>query len=310
MSYRESVASSAQVEKPSRGGLGYLFRLLFAWTALAVAALLTAPAVVAWWAHNTLGDEQAYVTAVAPVGSDPNLEQAVADQLGTAVVERLGLGETFDAAVRGVVSELVTRAMRTDAFATAWNAGNAAAQRGIVETLSGQQSAVTVQGNDVMMDMSVLLNAVKTGLVDQGLRIAANVEIPAGQVQIRIMDAETLSLAQRLYRISDPFGGWAIYLVAGLYLLALLIAPKRGPVLLISGLAVAGSGLLVLGFIELGESAFRAQLAGQPFEPVAVTYYQALAAPLSAAPPVMVRGGLVAAVAGMLWWLVAARRAR
>lgn len=310
MSYSENVAPPSQIQQTSRSGVGYVIRLLVAWTSLALAALLTAPAVVARWAHETMGSEQAYVSAVASVGSDPVLQQAAAEQVSAAVVQRLGLGETFDAAVKGVVSQLVIRAMETEAFEAAWNAGNAAAQREIVGALSGGESAVTVQGEDVMLDLSVLLNAIKDGLVEQGLGIAANVEVPAGQVQIRIMDATTLSQAQSLYRISEPFGGWAIYLVAGLYLLALLIAPKRGPILLMSGLAMAGSGLLVLGFLALGESAFRAQLVGQPFEPVAATYFRALAAPLSQVPSVMVIGGLVAVVIGILWWIIAARRTR
>jgi hypothetical protein len=198
--------------------------------------------------------------------------------------------------------------MGTEAFANAWQEGNAAVQQEIVGTLSGQSSGVTVAGDDVILDMSGVLNAIKDDLIGQSLGIAANLTVPAGALQVRLMDAATLKRLQGLYRISDPIGGWAIYLVAALYLLALLVAPRRGPILLLSGLAVAVSGALLLGVEALGESAFRAQLAGQPFEPAAAIYFRALVSPLSGAISLMEFAGLAAAVVGALWWVLERHR--
>lgn len=295
---------------PARGSGARTARAIVAWVALGLAALLTVPAVVAYWAHTTIASQQGYVAAVAQVGADPVVKKVIAEEVSAAVTKRLDLG-ALNSAVESIVFQLAMQAMGTKAYTGAWEQGNAAAQQEIVAALTGRDSGVTVSGNDVMLDASGLLEGIKSGLVSQGLGIAASLEVPKGEMQIRLMDAATLSRLQGLYRMSSPFGGWAIYLVGALYLLALLVAPRRGPVLTAAGLALAVSGLLVAGVVALGEAAFRSQLSGQPFAPAAGMYWQALAAPLTQWWPVLVGVGAIAAVAGGVWWVVAARsRAR
>lgn len=303
--YQPPVGYPAAAPQPS--STGRTVRAIVAWVALAVAALLTAPAVVAYWAHTTVANQQAYVAAVAPVATDPAVKQVVAQQVGEAVTKNLKLG-ALNQAIGAVVEQLAVQAMGTDAYRQAWDKANAAVQQQIVAALAGQPSGVSVSGEDAVLDASVLVEAIKSGLVSQGLGIAANLEVPPGQLQIRLMDAATLSRLQTLYRISSPFGGWGVYAVGALYLLALLLAPKRGPVLLASGIAIAVGGLLVAGVISLGEAAFRSQLAGQPLAPAAGTYAKALFAPLTSWPAILIGVGAILAIVGLLWWVVAARR--
>lgn len=273
-----------------------------------IAAVLTVPSVLAYWAHTNVDNTEKYVAAIAPLADDPDVQQAVSDQLSDAVVKKLQLSSVFETAVRSLVEQLSGALMKSEAFDKAWVKANTRAQKAIISALEGENSAVTVQGQDVVLDLTGLTDEVKSGLVERGLGIASNLTVPAGSLEVRLFSAQTLKAMQASYKLFNPVAGWLVFAVAGLYLLSLLVARSRGVVLAATGVVVSLSALVIAGLILLGGMAFTRQFSGQPFQVAADAYYNALTASLAQWWPIMLFVGLGLAVLGGIWAFFSHRR--
>ena len=105
---------------------------------------------------------------------------------------------------------------------------NTRAQQVLVRVLRGEETgAVSVQGDQVVLDVSEVIDQVKQRLVARGLTIVENVPIPDVDKQIVLLDAPQLKQARTIYAFANPLARWLIVVVAGLYLAALLLSRRR-----------------------------------------------------------------------------------
>ena len=187
----ESVAvAQPGTESPSRG------RAVAAALCLILAALLTVPASFAYWGQRTINDGQRYVDTVGPLVDSPEVQAAIATKVTDAIeaqvdVEAL-LNQVFAGvitdrprlqalvgplagAVNGLIETQVREFVASDAFADLWVAANTRAQQALVRVLKGDDSgAVSVQGGQIVLDVSDVIDQVKQRLVDRGLTIVQN----------------------------------------------------------------------------------------------------------------------------------------
>lgn len=276
---------------------------------LLLAALLTVPAALLHWADRTLGDTDAYVAAVAPLASDPQVQQAVADQVGSAVVEGLALGDLFSGPAKELAKSIALAAMRSQAFPPAWEAANAKAQQAMIAALSGEDGDIAVQGQDVVLDLSGIVDEVTKGLGEQGIGIASAIEVPPGTLQVRLMDAAVLARMQGIYGLGAPVAPWLAFVVVAMYAAAIIIAPARGLVMMLSGLSLLAGAVVIAGLLALGGAGFRSGLSGQAFAPAGEAYFDALTASLARTWQLMAGVGSLLAVGGLVWLVLARRSA-
>ncbi|HET6985793.1 MAG TPA: hypothetical protein VFI00_04220, partial [Kribbella sp.] len=187
----------------------------------------------------------------------------------------------------------------SDEFADLWTAVNTRAQQSLQRLLKGDESgAVSLQGDQVVLDLSEVIDRVEQRLVDRGLTIVQKVPIPDVDKQIVIMEAPQLRQLRTVYAFANPVAKWLIVLVAILYLVALVLTRRRPRMTVIIGVVLAANALLIALALTVGRQLFIDALAGTAFGPASAVFYDTLLAYLDRGRQVLFWLGLILVVVG------------
>jgi hypothetical protein len=315
-----TIAAPAE-ERPSR------WRSVAAVVCVVLAALLTAPAAVAYWGQRTLNDTQRYVDTVGPLVDAPEVQDAVATKVIDAFEQRVDieaiLNQVFAgvitdrprlqqlvaplaAAINGLIEREVREFVASDEFADLWTTVSTRVQQTLVRLLRGEESGVvSLQGDQVVLDVSEVIDRVKQRLVARGLTIVENLPVPETDRQIVLLEAPRLKQLRTIYAFGNPLAQWLIFVVAGLYLAALLLARRRPPMVVTVGALLAANGLLLALALSIGRQLFIDQLAGTTFGPASRVFYDTLLAYLERGLRVFFWLGLIVIVVG---WFIGTNR--
>src|SRR5262249_52419953 len=146
---------------PARGGW---WRPVVATVAIVLLAVVAPLAVVATWAHDEISDTDRYVATGAPLAHDAAVQSAVSTAITNALLERLdiqavtqeatqalasrglpprvatsiqALGTPLAGAIENFIGDKVDAVVKSEQFATAWEAMNRAAHTQMVAVLTG-----------------------------------------------------------------------------------------------------------------------------------------------------------------------------
>jgi hypothetical protein len=308
-------------KQPSRG------RSIAAVVCVVLAAVLMTPAVVAYWGQRTLNDPARYVNTVGPLVNSPEVQDAIATKVTDAIQQQVDieaiLNDVFAgvitdrprlqrlvgplaAAVNGLIDRQVREFIASDAFADLWTAANTRVQQSLHRVLTGDESgAVSLQGDQVVLDVSDVIDQVKQRLVDRGLTIVEKIPVPDSDRQIVLMKAPQVKQLRTIYAFANPVAQWLIAVVAALYLAALLFARRRPRMTVIIGALVVANALLLALALSVGRQLFIDQLAGTDFGPASRIFYDTLLTYLDRAQQVFLWLGLILVVVG---WFAGANR--
>ncbi|WP_338698519.1 hypothetical protein V2W30_20495 [Streptomyces sp. Q6] len=296
-------------------------------TALAVvlivlAAVLTPLSAVAVWADSMIGDTDRYVATMEPLASDPDVQDAVANRVTTAVMRQIdvddllsdvapderpllekAIGPASGAITSGLTSLVRTTAEKfvsSPAFATVWKQLNRTAHAAVDKALTGNgDGAVQVEDGEVTLDLAPVVEKVKQALVDNGLTVAA--KIPEVHTTITLMQSTgTLAKAKKGFRLLQLLS-WVLPLIVALLVVGgVLLAGRRRRALVGAALAVA-VGALVLGLaLWLGRSFYLDALPPDVSRPAAGSVYDTLVRFLRTGVRVVAVLGVVVALAAWL----------
>lgn len=239
---------------------------------LLVLTLVLAPlAVVAVWVHDTVADTDRYVQTVAPLASEPAVQNALVNRLTDRVVSQVDVqavtssltklladngapprvvdaaGELtgpLRSALRTVVHRIVHRVVTSDVFEQAWVAGNRRAQSSVVGMLTGEgQKALQAKGDTVQLDIGVVIDQVQKRLVDAGFKHAS--AIPQIDRSVTLFRTDKLPRAQNAMRLLDILGVWVPVLALVAAVAAVWTAPGHRVMLMVTALGV-GAMMVVL----------------------------------------------------------------
>ncbi|MBL3669383.1 hypothetical protein JL475_26045 [Streptomyces sp. M2CJ-2] len=240
---------------------------------LLLLALLLAPlAVVAAWVQDTVSDTDRYVETVAPLASDPAVQEVVINRLTDHVLENVDVTAVTDSLartlqdagapprvvagaealtgplqneVRTVVHRTVSRVITGDTFQQAWEDANRRAHTAVVTMLTGDSTgAVRAQGDTVQLDVGKVVDQVRERLVDAGFDKAA--AIPDTDRTITLFQTEQLGKAQDMMRLLDVLGVWLPLLTVVLAALAVWTAPAHRVMLMITA---TGVGVMMVALL-------------------------------------------------------------
>jgi hypothetical protein len=295
-------------------------RAIAAAVCVVLAALLTTPAAVAYWGQRTLNDTQRYVDTVGPLVDSPQVQDAIATTATDAIQSQVDveaiLNDVFadvitdrprlqqlvgplSGAINGLIDREVRAFVASDTFADIWVRVNTKAQQTLVRVLEGDDSGpVSVQGEQVVLDVSEVIAEVQQRLVARGLTIVENVPIPDVDKQIVLLDSPQLAQARTIYAFANPVARWLILLVAALFLAAFLLSRRRPRKTVTIGLVLAANALLVALALSVGRQLFINELAGTVFGPASSVFYDTLLAYLERGWQVFLCLGVILVVAG------------
>ncbi|MFJ9388564.1 hypothetical protein ACIRON_07085 [Nocardioides sp. NPDC101246] len=308
-------------DRPSRG------RSIAAVICLVLAALLTTPAAVAYWGQRTLNDAERYVETVGPLIESPEVQDVIATRVTAAIQKQVDVEAILNTAFAGVIEDrprleqlvaplaaaingLVEREVRafiaSDEFADIWVLANTRAQQTLQRILNGDDTgAVSLQGEQVVLDVDEVIQRVKERLVARGLTIVENVPIPETDRQIVLMDAPQLRQVRTIYAFSNPVAQWLLPVVGVLFLAALVLARRRARMAVWIGAIVAANALLLAWVLSIGEQMFVNALSGTDFGPASRIFFDTLLTYLERGQQVVLWLGLIIVLAG---WFAGSNR--
>ena len=253
---------------------------------------------VTYWGNRTVTDSERYLETMGPLAYSEEVQDSLSVFLTDKIEEQVdpealvnqvfaGLIEEYPSlkalvpivagAIDSLIAQVVDRLVRSDQFQELWNLANTAAQKSLMAILEGDDAGpVTLQGDEVVLDISALIDQVKQGLVDRGFAAAANISVPAADRQIVLLEAPQLAQIRTIYSLTSPIAASLIW-VAVLLLVAAVFLARRRPRMAAwagGGAAVGGLGLAI--GLSIGERVFVNTLEGTPFATASQTFYDQL----------------------------------
>ena len=285
-----------------------------------LAAVLTTPAAVAFWGQRTLTDPQRYIETVGPLVNSPEVQDAI----GTAAIQTFEQQVNVEAILDDVfaqvltdrprlqrlvgplasgVNSLIEREVRSfiasDTFADLWLASQTRAQQAFMRIMEGDSSgAISLQGDQVVLDIGDVLEQVKQRLIARGLTVLQNVPIPDVNKQIVLMDAPKLAQARTVYAFTRPIATWLLPVVALLYLIAFMLARRRPLMATAIGVSFAVNALLVAFALNVSERLVVNAFSGTVLAPASTVIYTQLLSFLTRGWQVILWLGVILIVAG------------
>lgn len=273
-------------------------RSIAATLVFAIAVALLPVGLVAYWGHRTVTNTEAYLATVQPLAYNEEVQDALATTITAKIQEQIdpealveqifaGLIEKLPAlkalvpvvagAIDSLIAQVVDRLVRSDQFKELWDVANIAAQKGLMAILEGREDgAVSLQGDQVVLDITAVIDQVKAGLVEKGFGAAANINIPVQDQYIVLLEAPQLAQIRTIYSFTSPVATYLVWFVLGLFIIAIVLARRRPRMAAWTGGAIAIIGLVLTVALNIGRSTFVNQLVGTPFETASEVFWATL----------------------------------
>ncbi len=239
-----------------------------------IGCVLAPLGIVASWTSSIVGNTDRYVSTVAPLASDPDVQAAAANRVTAALMEHLDLatlledvapdqrpllqkalgklGGSLEGAVSSFVKEKAQDVIASDQFETIWTNANRTIHTSLVKALTGSgDGAVEIKNDAVTIDLAPVIEQVKQRLVDAGMGVAA--KIPEIHTDFTVVQSNDIGRVKTGFRLLQILGVWLPVIAVLLVAAGVLLSAHRRRILVTAALAVAFS-VAVLG---LGLTVFR-----------------------------------------------------
>lgn len=287
-----------------------------------IAVLVTPVALVGHWGHRTVIDTTRYLETVGPLAADPAVQESISTAVTEAITSQINTDELVGgllgnivknptiqdkltgpiaAGINGLIGQAVTAFVASDAFQQIWLTLNTGIQKSLLLILEGKDGGpVSLQGDNVVLDVSSLIGAVQQNLVDRGVSVAANIPIPEINKQIVLFNSPALAQIRTIYSLTSPLLAWFPLLLAALFALAVWLARRKGRMVLATGVALVVMTGATKFLLDYAQTIFTDQLAGTIFAPASQAFWDTFFKYLILGIQSMVLLGVIIAIAGWL----------
>jgi hypothetical protein len=265
---------------------------------LLVLGLVALPvSLLAVWTHNQVADTDRFVATVSPVFEDPSVQNAMAARITTEVFTRVDVeqivNQTVDAlaaqglppvvvdrlrglagpiadGARGFVETKTRELVATPQFTDAVDRALTVTHQQMNTVLSGQSSAITIQGSYAVLDLAVFIDAAKRQLVASGFELAGR--IPEVHPTIDLFPASILVRAQTAYTTLDALATWLPWFTVLLLAGAVMLARRRRRALLAVGVGIMVAMVVLAVALLVTRGIVVSEVPEQAAAPAAATF--------------------------------------
>ncbi|WP_234443768.1 hypothetical protein [Streptomyces sp. NRRL B-24484] len=238
---------------------------------IVIASLLSILSVMAVWTANFVGDTDRYVQTVAPLATEPDVQDAITNRVTTVVLDQIDVNALVKqlsdtAAQQGVpenlsnlignlsgpiksgltdlVSSTVHKVVTSDQFATLWVDANRLIHSTLDKALTGKGGGtVKLENNQVSIDLAPVIAKVKTQLVDSGLSVAS--KIPDVHTNFVIFSSKDVGKIRTYFRLLEIMGNWLPILTVIVAAGGVFLAVNRRRALIGAAIGIALAMLLI-----------------------------------------------------------------
>ncbi len=255
-------AATAAAPAPHRRTPGSVARAFLSVVLIVLGVLCLVISPVAIWGRNLVFDTNRYVETVAPLVHNPGVQNVIVNQVDKQVEANLDieayvkqvlppraatlLAAPVQSAVYGLVHTVATRVVQSKAFYTLWVTINRVAHRQVIQVLTGRSvpgQVIVIKSGKVYLDLSQVVQRVKSSLVNSGLAVAA--KLPVVGATVEIAQVKGLESAQSGVRALNTLADWLPWIGLALVALGAWAARRHRRAVVAAALALA-AGMIVL----------------------------------------------------------------
>jgi len=268
------------------------------------------------WMHNQIADTDRYVTTVAPLASDPAVQNAIADnisgKLETWLNEHVStrdmlidrqqvLAAPLSAALVDFVDQTVRDYVTSDQFRQQWEQLNRAVHPAVSAILTGgNTNFLAVEKGQISLDLSPVVNGVIQRLDERGVTVFDQLQVDQLDTTFVIFESDELAqvqgLVDRLESLSIAFPILALAALSGY----VALTPRRRRAVIVAGVGLATAMAIVLLLVAVARVQLLNQFNSEANRNAAAAYIDIIArVPREAARLLAAIGLVVAAVAAL-----------
>jgi hypothetical protein len=265
---------------------------------IVLGCILAPIALASVWLHNQVSETDRFVATMSPLIREPSVQAALTDRvtetvfsyvdvqglasdavdalaaqgLPPAIADRLqALTGPLAVGVRNFVHSNIAELFASEQFAQAWDQVLRVVHEQTDAALSGaEDSALTIRGDDVVLDLAPFIERAKQRLVERGFE-AAN-RVPEVHPTIAVTDADRLVRAQTAYTLLDRLATWLPWIALVLLAVGVYLARNHRRALLATGLGFAASMLVLAVTLTVFRSVLVSSVPSRAAAPAADTY--------------------------------------
>lgn len=267
-----------------------IWRSALAGVLITLGILLAPLSVVLSFAKAQIESPDLFVTELAPLAKDPNVQAFIVTDVMAAIDSSLDLQKDSEqvlddlssslglpasaqaqlksfaapvaAGVRSFVESELTKLVASDAFAQIWEDTLRASHQAVLDVLSGKSSPlVKVDADTVSLNIGPIVDDLKAPLVAKGLTVLN--ALPPIDGAVPLIRSTDLSTAQLAYSIVSLVGTWLPILVAALLAAGIALARRWAVAAVVAGAALTAILTLLSVGITVGQTAFTLAVSPQ-----------------------------------------------
>ncbi len=267
------------------------WRSVIAIVLIVLGSLLSPFAVAANWLNLRVVDTDAYVETVAPLSEDPAIQNAVANYITTQLFAQVDvekqakqalppqaqfLAGPLTSQIESFADKEIKKILASDKFNQLWSQANRIAHQLIINLVLNKTGVITSKQGEVSLDLSTLLDAVKSNLKDRGIDIFDNVTLEKGQ-KFTIFKSSALAKVQQAISILNKLAILLPILALAFFIGAIILFTDRRIAILWVGLGLALSMIVLPIGIAIGKNIYLSAITSNVFpESAAAAVYDTI----------------------------------
>jgi hypothetical protein len=269
--------------------------------------------LLALWLRGTLLNTDRYVSTVAPLAANPDIQNAVADKLENAIFSRVDfaglsrqvlpdradvLAPAIQRGAQSVISDRIHEFTRSPRFQQLWLEANQRGHTRLVALLTeGRSKRLVLDDDTLYLDLSPAVARVKTTLQQRGLARIADAIPPTVDGQVVLVKSSAFSDA-RTYVKALKAAAIVLPILAVLCLIgSVFAAHRRRRALLRVGIGLAVAMVALIAALAVARSAYLDAIDAQTLpRNAAATIFDTLVALLRHGVRIVVIAAVVLAV--------------
>ena len=249
-----------------------LWRRIVVIVLIVVATLLAPLVVITTWVNRDIANTDGYVRTVAPLSSNPAVQNAVSAALVNGLWTRVNVdqqiagalpswAQPFAAPLGDQLKAYAYRAthaiVTSDQFSRLWEQANRVGHAKVKAALLGNQGGlVTTKEGEVTLDLSPVAERLKSALDNRGVHVLDSAVTPGGGPTFVLFRSETLAKIQKIVNFLHKIFIILPILLVAAWAGAIALSARRRRTVLQLGFALAVAMVVTLVAFQLARNAY------------------------------------------------------